>query len=187
MEQKPSYIMPALTNAIIVGVGLTVISLIVTYSTIGGEPTGSMFGPLTFMQFGVCLIGSIAGILTVKGYAKMDGVELTLGNGAVIGLVTGLFLAVVITLLSYVWNNMIDPSLMDTMKNYMVNNMEMFFEKSGAMSGDALDQMLGEVEKSFEEQKTMMGILKGFGYSVLGLGIVNLISGMITAKVTAKD
>jgi len=187
MEQKPSFIMPAITNALLVGVGLTVISLVITYSTIGSEPSGSMFGPLTFMQFGICLLGSIAAILTVNGYAKMDGVELTIGNGAVIGLITGLFLAIVTTILSYVWNNMIDPSLMDSMKNYMVKNMELFFEKSGAMSGDAVDQVLGDMEKGFDEQKTMMGILKGFGYSIIGLGVVNLISGMTTAKITAKD
>jgi len=76
---------------------------------------------------------------------------------------------------------------MDSMKNYMVKNMELFFEKSGAMSGDAVDQVLGDMEKGFDEQKTMMGILKGFGYSIIGLGVVNLISGMITAKITAKD
>lgn len=186
MEQKPSYIMLAVTNALIVGVVLTIISLVITYSTIGGEPTGSMFGPLSFMQLGSCLLGSIAAIFTVKAYSKMEGVELTLGNGAIIGIVTGIFLALVTTLLSYVWNTMIDPALMDNMKDYMVKNMEIMFEKSGA-TGDMVDQVLGEMEKGFDEQKTLMGVLKGFGYSVLGLGIVNLISGMITAKITSKD
>jgi hypothetical protein len=187
MEQKPSFIMPALINALIVGVGLTVLSLILTYSTIGGEPSGSMFGPLSFLQFGVCLVSAIAGVFAVKGFAKMDGVELTLGKGAIIGLVTALFLAVVTTLLSYVWNQIIDPSLMDSMKDYMVKNMEMFFEKSGSMSAEAIDKILGDMEKGFEDQKTILGILKGFGFSILGYGVVNAISGMITAKIVSKD
>lgn len=186
MENKPSYIVPALTNALIIGAVLSAVSLFVTYSTIGNEPTGSMFNAMSFMQFGLCLIGAVAGVLTVKTYAKTVNESLTLGNGAVIGLVSGTFLAVVMALISWFWNMVIDPSMLDAMKDYMITNMELFLNNSG-VTGDALDQALGGIEQGFEEQKTMVGMLKGLLYSIIGLGIVNLISGMITAKVTSKD
>lgn len=186
MEQKASYIMPALTNALIIGTIFTAISLFVTYSTINSEPTGSMFNALMFQQLGLCLIGAIAGVLTVKAHVKTTNESLTLGNGALIGLVSGVLLSVVLFVLSLVWNQIIDPGMVDGLKDYMMTNMEMLMSKSG-VSGDALDEILGNVEKGFEEQKTMVGMLKGFLYMIIGLGVVNVISGMITAKVTAKD
>ncbi len=186
MEQKPSFVMPTVVQSTIVGVVLSVISTIFVYVSISGEPSGSFFQPISFLQMGICLLGAVAGVLSVKAYVKTGVEDLQLGQGALIGLFAGLVSAVVMTLIGVLWNFVVDPALMDNMADYMIRNMEMAFANSG-MGAEQVDQILGEMEKGFEEQKTFVGILKGFGFSVLGLGIINVISGLITAKVVSKD
>lgn len=184
-NQKPSYLVPTVTNSVIVGAVVTVISLVGLYVAVSGEPTGSMFSASSVLPVISCLVAAIAGVLSVKAYAKMDGAEVTLGNGAVIGIVAGLLTALTTTLISQIWTSFIDPSLMENYANFIVKNMEMAFTNMG-MAADQMDTTLGEMEKSFEDAKTMVGILKGFGWSALGFSVVNLISGLITAKVSAK-
>lgn len=186
MEQKPSFVMPTLIQSTIVGVVLSFISTIFVYVSISGEPSGSFFQPISFLQLGICLLGAVAGVLSVKAYVKTGVEDLQLGQGALIGLFAGLVSAVVMTLISVLWNFVVDPALVDNMADYMIRNMEMAFANSG-MSAEQVDQILGEMEKGFEEQKTFIGILKGLGFSILGLGIINVLSGLITAKAISKD
>lgn len=185
-NQKPSYLVPTVTNSVIVGAVVTVISLVGLYVAISGEPTGSMFSASSVLPILSCLVAAIAGVLSVKAYANMEGAEVTLGNGAVIGIVAGLITAITSTLISQIWTSFIDPALMDNFANYMIRNMEMVFNNMG-MAADQADIALGEMEKSFADQKTMLGVLKGLGWSALGFSVINIISGLITAKISAKD
>ncbi|TNE74411.1 DUF4199 domain-containing protein [bacterium] len=186
MEEKPSYVMPTVIQSTIVALVLSIVSTIFVYISISGEPSGSFFQPVQLMQMGICLISAIGGVLSVKAYLKTGAESITLGQGAVIGLLSAVVMAAVMSLMGAIWNFVIDPSLMDNMANHMMKNMEMAFSNSG-MSGAQVDETLAKIEESFAEQKTLIGIIKGFGMSLIGLGIINLLSGLITAKISSKD
>ncbi|HBZ39609.1 MAG TPA: hypothetical protein DEO59_14470 [Balneola sp.] len=49
------------------------------------------------------------------------------------------------------------------------------------------DEIITSMEESFEDQSSMGGVLKGIAINAGVLGFVNLLSGMIGAKIFASE
>jgi hypothetical protein len=120
----------------------------------------------------ICLVAPSTGLLAVKLQAAEEPV-MTLGRGAVIGLATGVMLAVVMTASSIFWE-VVDP---EYSKNFM-EAMRRFYEAMPNLPEDALEKMF----EGLEEQFTMVGRLKGLAFSALLNGLLNALTGLLGAK-----
>jgi len=181
-EMKPSYWPSVIQAAIIVAVVTTVVGLGLMYYVAGSEPSMGvmMISGLTIPI--TCLIGLIGGILATRSYAKAYDLTFPIGTGALIGLFTGIIAAVVGGILGQVWN-LIDPTLPERFADTMIGA----FEMNDQIPESQKDEIIMGMEESFENQNSMGGILKAVAINAGVLGFVNLLSGMIGAKIFASE
>lgn len=177
-NSDPSYWASTGVASFIFGLIVFVISLISAYITINSEPTGSFFSPMQLIGTLACLIGAFGGIVAVWHYTKEYDVPVKLGRGALIGFLTGAGIAVLSTLLNQVWL-LIYPDMTQKLIDSIVSNMEAM-----DMPEEQKQQAIDSTVQSMESQYS-------FGWQLLlGIplyGVLNLITGMIGAKVFGKD
>lgn len=168
--------------AIIVGVITFIATLIGGYWQISSEPSGSLIQPAQiFMSVVPCLVGAIAGLIAIWHYTKEQTPHLTLGKGAIIGLLTGVLLAVVTLLLNNVWD-FIDPNYTANLRDSMIANMEAM-----QMPEEAKQSAIDSIYNQFQNQDTFVGQMKNLGIGVLMYGILNLLTGLIGVKVFGEE
>lgn len=127
-----------------------------------------------------CLIGLFAGLLAVKHHVGEYNQPLQLGRGAVIGLSTGAFQAVFITILSLLWK-LFDPALDEKILESLIANFEAMQNISEAQKQDMIDSLY----TSFQQQSTVFGQLKSLAMNGVFLGALNALSGLVGVKVFA--
>lgn len=184
-SDNPSYWTSIAIAALVLGFIYFVITLVGGYATINSEPSGSMFGNLSqsITWLGACLISGFAGMLAIWHYSNTyGGVTVTLGKGALIGLYSGLAIAVIVTILNQIWN-LIDPAYTEKLMDSMIAN----FEAMEGMSDTQRQQMIDSMASEFENSETLWGIIKGTFFVAIPLCILNLITGMIGAKIFGKN
>ncbi|MEO9884836.1 MAG: DUF4199 family protein [Balneola sp.] len=181
-EMKPSYWPSVIQAAIIVAVVTTVVGLGLLYYVAGSEPSMGimMISGLTIPV--TCLIGLIGGILATRSYAKAYDVTFPIGTGALIGLFTGIIAALIAGVLGQIWN-FVDPTLTERFAETMIGAFEMNDQIPDAQK----DEIIMSMEQGFEDQNSIGGILKGIAINAGVLGFVNLLSGMIGAKIFASE
>lgn len=172
MEAQKNFVKSVAVAAVLIGLISTAIFIYNGYAIMDKEPTGSMVPPGTVLNLVVCLVGTFTGLLAVKLQAAEEPV-MTLGRGAVIGVATGVTLAVSMTAGSMFWE-VVDPEFS---KNFM-EAMRRFYEAMPNMPEDALEKMVD----GMEEQFTLVGRLKGLGFSALLNGLLNALTGLLGAK-----
>lgn len=177
-QQNNSFLSSALLFALIFGVVTTAISLVLGYRTIGSEPTGSFFSPMMLIGIVSCLVGMFAGLMAVRHHVGEFNQPLATGRGAIIGLVTGLLLAVVVAVLSLIWN-IIDPNMNENLMNAMIANVEAMQNIPDSAKQDMIDSFYTE----FQRAKTLAGQLRGLAINGVFLGVLNLINGIIGVKI----
>lgn len=153
------------------------ISLIFGYQQINSEPSGAIFSPMMLSGVVVCLFTCIGGAVAVWHYTREVSPVLKLGEGALIGFLTG----AAITLFSIVFNELwmlFDPAFTDKLIDATIANMEAM-----DMPGGAQDDMIdGMVESMRSQQSISSQIFWGIPIS----GLLNLITGMIGVKLFAN-
>lgn len=159
------------------GIILFAISLIANYATINSEPTGSFFNPVQLVGTLACLIGSFGGMLAAWHFAKEYDVSIKLGKGALIGFLTGVAITIINILLSQIWS-IIDPDMMQQLIDSSVANVE------------AMDMPEQQKQQTIDMTVDMLRSQKNISTQLLwGIpmyGILNLITGMIGAKIFGK-
>ncbi len=182
-QVQPSYWSSVLIGALFTAFVIFIISLVSGYMTIGAEPTGSMFTPGQFIGILACLIGAFGGIVSTRQYAKTNDITFTIGQGALIGLFTGLIAAVISTVLAQLWQ-FVDPAYVQGIIDSSIANLE-------AMSNIPDDQKQTIIESTSEKLnsqfKSASGILIGAAISMALFGFLNAITGMIGAKIFASE
>lgn len=170
--------------ALIFGFIYFIISLIGGYMTINAEPTGSMFGSISQAVTGVagCLIAAFGGMLAVWHYSRTYGITLKMGKGALIGLYVGIGIAVIMTLLSQIWE-LIDPSYTNRLMESMIAN----YEAIEGMPEAQRQQVIDGVYSQFQESSTLWGIIKGMLFVAVPVGILNLLTGMLGVSMFARE
>lgn len=176
-QTLPSYWNSVIIASLITAVIVTAFSLIGGYMTLGSEPTGSIFN--TSQLFGTlgCLLGAVGGVFANWHYVKENNVTYKIGKGALIGLMVGLIATIFSVLISEIWN-LIDPSYQEALIDWNIQNME-------AMQIPAEAKEAGI--ESLEDAATFTGRLLQSLYILIGLCIMNVISGLIGAKVFASE
>jgi|AntRauTorckE6833_2_1112554.scaffolds.fasta_scaffold13079_4 uncharacterized protein YqgC (DUF456 family) len=178
-EDRNLTIQDFLPSSTIVGVifGLVtfVVGLFFIYQQINSEPSGNVMGMLlgSLSMMAVCLIAACAGIVAVWHFTKEVTSTLKLGQGAVIGFITGAVIAVVSVLLSEIWSSFIDPEMMSNYADAMIANFE-------AM--DMPDSTMDDMAESFEEGDSMF---RQLFLNIPLYGVLNLLTALIGVKIFA--
>jgi len=180
MEQnsQPSYWPSVMIGALIIGLIMSVLGIVSQYMTIGSEPTGSAFSLAQGVGTLACLIAAIGGIISTRHYAKENEITFPIGKGALIGFMTGLVGVLISTVISLIWQYVIDPELNQAVYDWSIRNLE-------AMNLPA-EQL--EMQMNFiPEPGAMSSLLWAVGIGIVAVGILNLISGIIGAKIFAAE
>lgn len=181
-NEIPSYWNSVLIGALIVAILSSVAGTILLYYVAGTEPSmsllivSSLFVPVT------CLVGLVGGLISTRHYAKTNDVTFPIGKGALIGLLTGVLAAVFSSVISLIWTQLIDPSLMEAFTNNMISAME-----SVEMPQAQREQSINGMMENKEKQNSAGGILTSLAINAGILGVVNAITGMIGAKLFASE
>lgn len=154
----------------------TVLSIVMGYVQINSEPSGSFFGPQAIGGVVLCLFTAFTGLAVIWHYTTEVTRSVTMGQGALIGFLTGAVISLFSTVFSQIWG-LIDPEYTMKVVESMVANMEMMGLPDEAMDA-ALDQAM--------EAETFVGILKSLLFAIPISGILNLLTALIGVKIFAE-
>lgn len=180
-EQKLSF-SDYLPSAGIVGAIFGLISFVIGlffgYQQINAEPTGSFFSPYMLSGVVICLLTAFAGLIAVWHFTKEVTPFLKLGQGAVLGFLTGAIITILSTLLSELWIMLVDPEYMDKILESSIANLEMM-----DLPESQKDAMIEGIEESMgEAQSFLRQLFIGIPIS----GLLNLLTALIGVKIFAK-
>ena len=178
MQQMPNYWPAVITGALIGGIIVSLTSKAGVYITVSSEPTGSFINLTQGIGIIGCLIAAVGGYIANRKYATENELTYPIGKGALIGLFTGVVMAVFVTLIELLWAYVIDPSYLDTFLEWNRQNTDLM-----QIPESSKELIYAELDAADSPTAT----LKQFGYFVVAYGIVNVISGIIGAKLHASE
>lgn len=161
----------------IFGVVSFVLGLFFGYQQINAEPTGSIFSPLMLSGVVVCLITCFGGAVAVWHYTKEVSSSLTLGQGSLIGFMTGAVIVLATVVFNEIWM-LIDPDYTEKLIEATVANVEAMDLPQNAKD-DMVDSMVEGVRSS-------QSVLQQIFWGIPVTGLLNLITGMIGTKLFAS-
>lgn len=177
-QVQPSYWNSVILASLITAIIVTAFGLIGGYMTLGSEPSGSFFNSAQLMSTIGCLAGAVGGVFANWHYVKESQVTYKIGKGALIGLFVALGATVLTILLSQIWN-VIDPSYQQALIDWNIQN----FDAMAQMPEEAKQQAM----EGFENPNSLKNIGIQAASTFVSLGILNVISGLIGAKVFASE
>jgi len=180
-QEDPKYgIGDYMPSAAIVGVIFSLISfatgLFFGYQQINSEPTGSFFSPFMISSGVICLVSALAGLLAVWHFTKEVSPKLKLGQGAVLGFLTGAIIAILSVAFSELWILLFDPEYTEKILSSLIANIEEM-ELPSAQKDDMIDAYAEGFQQSSLRQLFM-------GIPITGL--INLITALIGVKIFAE-
>ena len=176
-QAQPSYWNSVILASLLVGIVVSVLSIIGGYMTLNTEPSGSFFSSSQLFGTLGCLIGAFGGLFANWHYVKENDVTYKIGKGALLGLLVGLFGTIFTMLISQLWY-LLDPGYQESLMQWSIQNLEAM-----QMPAEAKEQAIS----GLENPNSLKNIAIGAGTMFIGLGIVNIISGLIGAKVFASE
>jgi hypothetical protein len=180
MEQANESYMPfALRFAMIFAIIAFVGNLVVAYTVTSMQPSMMMMFIPSIASVVLCLVAAVAGLLVVRGYIKATDLRVPVGKGAVMGLVTGVLIAIISGVLGILWD-FVDPNMTKNMMSSMMGAIDSIPEMNEAARQQAMDQMMANDPSKWSVR------LMGLGIGTVMFGIINLISGMIGAAIFSK-
>ncbi len=177
-QAQASYWNSVIIGGFIVAIIMSVMGLASQYMTISSEPTGAQFNMASLLGTIACLIGAIGGIISTRHYANTYDITFPIGTGALIGFLTGVAGVVISTVISLIWTSVIDPGLNQAVYDWQIANLE----------AQNLPPEQMEMAMSFmPEPGSMSTLLWQAGIGLVVIGILNLVTGMIGAKIFASE
>lgn len=176
-QVQPSYWNSVLIASLITALVVTILSLIGGYMTLNTEPSGSFFNSSQVFALLSCLVGAMGGVIATWHYSKEYNISFTIGRGALIGLLVGLVTTIIAVVLGLLWE-LIDPSYTQAMVDWQIANMNAM-----QMPEEARQQAI----EGMSDPRSPKNIALQAVITFIGLGIMNVISGMIGAKVFASE
>ena len=167
----PSYWNAVITAGLITGTILTVIQLTTSYMTIAGSSA-------TGMAIIGCLIASIAGIISNWMYAKGYDLTYPIGKGALLGVFSGIITSIVTFSLQLFWTKVIDTGMNEAIIEATLKG----FEDQG-LSQEEIDM----AQSFIPDPNSLVGLIITFLSALAMYVVINLISGIISAKIFAKE
>lgn len=177
-NEMPSYWSSVFIAASIVALITAVMNIVAQYMTIGGEPTGSAFNASQLVGIVSCLVAALGGFIATRHYATTNDVKFPMGKGALIGLFTGIFLVLISTVISLIWTYLIDPDLNQAFYDWQIANVE---------AQNVPDQQKEMAISFIPEPGSTSALMIAVGIGLVVTSILNVISGLIGAKIFAKE
>ncbi len=180
MEQnsQPSYWTSVMIGALIIGLLMSVLGLVSQYMTINSEPNGANFSLAQGIGSFACLIGAIGGFFAVRHFAKEYEITFPIGKGALIGFLTGVMGVLFSTVISLIWQYVIDTELNQAVYDWSIRNLE-----AQNLPSEQLEMAMNFVP----DPGSISTLIWTMGIGIVAVGILNLISGIIGAKVFASE
>lgn len=175
--QQKSYWNAAGMSGLIFGFVMFLITVAGGYVTIHSEPTGSFFSASIVSSALGCLVGAFGGVLAVKFYISEYGSEILPGRGALIGLFAGVFMALVSQFLGMIWP-LVDGSYLESLQNAMIANAELMEILPEAQREEMVDAIYTQMQNYYSAGTILTGLFSG----MLGMGLLNVLSGLLGAK-----
>lgn len=176
-NEKPSYWNSVALAGVIFGIIIFVLSLIGGYATINAEPDGSLVSPIMWIGVLSCLVGAFGGMLAVWNYTGNYNISVTLGRGALVGFLTGVAITIVSVVLNELWT-FVDPDMTQQIVDSTIANIE-----ASDLPEQQKQQVIDLTAGSRQGESIGIQLLSGIPL----YGILNLITGMIGAKVFDKS
>lgn len=178
-ENKPFNLKDALPSIGIVGAVFSIISFVIGlffgYQQINSEPTGSFFSPYMLSSGVICLATAFAGMLAIWHYTKEVSPILKLGQGALIGFITGAAVVLFSLILNEMWL-LIDPDYTKKILDASIANIEaMDFPE------DAKNDMIDAFAQGLTDQSFFRQLFIGIPIP----GLLNMGTAMIGVKLFA--
>jgi H+/Cl- antiporter ClcA len=165
----------------IIAVLIFSLSTITGYVQINSQPDGSVLQPSFTGSFLVCLLGAFAGMLSVWYYSRYVEPQLTLGRGALLGVLAGLVVIIIENILATAWS-LIDP-------DYTKQLMESIIASIEAMEipENLKQQQIDMIGQQYQKVHSFSGFFKQilFGFPLYGL--LNVVTAMIGVKVFGSE
>ncbi len=169
-------------SLVIVGAIFSLISFVVGlffgYQQINSEPAGSFFSPFMLSSGVICLLTAFAGLVAVWHYTKEISPFLKLGQGAVLGFLTGAVITVLSVILSELWVMFFDPEYTQKILQSMIANIEAM-DMPASTKEDMIDAMADSIE-------TQQSFFRQIFWGIPVTGLLNLLTALIGVKVFAK-
>ena len=164
--ETPSKFNIALKWGGIMGIALVIVSLILYLTGMVDMETGQSGWIGNVLNY-VISIGAV--VMAIKAYKEMNNDGLSIGDGTVVGLLTGIVGGLITAIYTYVFMTMIAPELLEAIKDQAMAG-------AGDMDPDQEDQVAGIMNTMLSPavMSIMVVIMKFF----LGL-IVGFIAGLI--------
>ncbi|MEX2478476.1 MAG: DUF4199 family protein [Gracilimonas sp.] len=176
-QVQPSYWNSVIIASLLTAIIITAFSLIGGYMTLGTEPSGSFFSSAQLFGTIGCLVGALGGLFANWHYVKENKVTYKIGKGALIGLFVGLVATIFSVIIGQIWN-VLDPGYQEALIEWNIQNLEAM-----QMPAEAREQAIA----GFDDPNSLSNIGLQALFTFIGLGIVNVISGLIGAKVFASE
>lgn len=148
------------------------------YQQINSEPTGSFFTPFMLSSGVICLVTSVAGLIAVWHFTREVSPKLKLGQGAVIGFLTGAVIVLVSVVLSELWVMLADPDYTEKILQSLIANIEEM-DMPSSTKNEMIDAM---AESLSSGQSIFRQIFMGIPVT----GLINLITALIGVKIFAE-
>lgn len=145
------------------------------YYTINAQVTTSVVNPSTIIGAITCLITAFGGMLAVWHYGGEQQGIIVIGRGALVGLLTGVVIAIIGLLLSNVVWPLIDPGYTDKIIDATIRTMH-----ARGMTQEQIQKMT-DMMHSGSSWKSV-----GYLVNVILFAFLNMITGMIGAKLFSK-
>ncbi len=152
-----------------------VIGLFFGYQQINAEPSGSIMSPMMFSGVVVCLVSALAGLLAVWHFTREVTPFLTLGQGALIGFLTGAVIVLFSVVLNELWILIVDPEYTTKIMDAAIANIEAM-EMPEANKQQMIDAMADSMAGG-------QSIWQQIFWGVPVTGLINLVTGLIGVKV----
>lgn len=124
----------------------------------------------------VCLFTAFGGMLAVWHYLKEGPTGITIGRGAVIGLITGILIGIISFLLTKLWT-LFDPSYASKLIDMRI--------AAATSNPNITDQQRQQISDAMHNGGGLLMI--GYIIGIVFEGVVNLLTGMLGAKLFSKE
>ncbi len=146
------------------------------YYMINSEPTNTTINPSTIVGAITCLFTAFGGMLAVWHYTREKVDSITLGKGALMGLLTGVIIGLLSLFLSNVIWPLIDPSYTNKIIDATMRTMQ-----ARGLSQEQLQKM-SDMMHSGSPWKSI-----GYAVNVVIFAFLNMITGMVGARMFSED
>lgn len=179
-SKHPTYWNSIIIVSAVYGIFATAIYILLGYSQINSANEGTLFPIFGLASLIICLLMAFAGLSVVWYFQKQAKEPMTLGEGAGMGALVGVFLAVVYIILQTGWQ-IINPAFNEMLLDAMIQNYEV------ANIPKSQEQMMVDMlASSLRGEITIGGVISGIIGNGLLYAALNALTGMLGVKFFAE-